>query len=107
MHVACVYVCVSVVDVTYFTTVMTQGCAKEVNIIRSIRPTSVQDFDKQGYKMSLVILLGVLLMISLNSNIVNVFNSRTPLHWAAACVNPDVIKALLAAEGTLHYTVKL
>ena len=25
-----------------------QGCAKEVNIIRSIRPTSVQDFDKQG-----------------------------------------------------------
>ena len=34
-------------------------------------------------------------------NIVNVFNSRTPLHWAAACDNPDVIKAVLAAEGTL------
>lgn len=49
-----------------------QGCAKQVNIIRSVRPTSVQDFDKQG---------------------------RTPLHWAAVCDNPDVIKALLAAEA--------
>ncbi|XP_065884108.1 ankyrin repeat, PH and SEC7 domain containing protein secG-like [Dysidea avara] len=49
-----------------------EGCAKEVNIIRSIRPTSVQDFDKQGH---------------------------TPLHWAVVCDNPDVIKALLVAEA--------
>ena len=31
--------------------------------------------------------------------------SRTPLHWAAVCDNPDVIKALLAAEGIT--TVKI
>ena len=53
MHVAaeqvCVCVCVCTCVCVYFTTVMIQGCAKQVNIIRSVRPTSVQDFDKQGY----------------------------------------------------------
>ena len=31
--------------------------------------------------------------------------SRTPLHWAAVCDNPDVIRALLAAEGTIQLCV--
>jgi len=30
---------------------------------------------------------------------INMYCSRTPLYWAAVCDNPDVIRALLAAEG--------
>ena len=50
----CVCVCACVYVVFYYC----QGCAKEVNIIRSVRPTSVQDFDKQGYIL-FVMLLGL------------------------------------------------
>ncbi|KAL5460565.1 hypothetical protein EMCRGX_G034017 [Ephydatia muelleri] len=50
-----------------------QGCARATSLIKAIRPPSVDDLDN---------------------------NWRTPLHWAAVCESPEVIRALLASGAS-------
>ena len=73
-----------------------QGCAKAVSLIQAVRSTSVNDIDNNGYVHMLVQCNCFTFVLTL----IYVCR-RTPLHWATVCENSEVIRALLAAGGTL------